>query len=77
MSDTYFDWLRRDTPSRVWINNPTRAEVGLALAAGAVATHVDHDLARHPGGDQGAVVLLDDRQRQVDSRRHPGARQPT
>ena len=37
MSDTYFDWLERDTLSRVWINNPTTAEVGLALASGAVA----------------------------------------
>lgn len=37
MSETYFEWLRRDTASRVWINNPTQAEVGLALANGAVA----------------------------------------
>lgn len=37
MSDTYFDWLQRDTDSRVWINNPTQEEVDAALAAGAVA----------------------------------------
>lgn len=37
MSGTYFDWLSQDTSSRVWINNPTAAEIELALAHGAVA----------------------------------------
>jgi transaldolase len=37
MSDTYFEWLARETPSRAWINNPTQDEIGLALANGAVA----------------------------------------
>jgi transaldolase len=37
MSDTYFDWLQRQTASRVWINNPTLHEVELALGQGAVA----------------------------------------
>lgn len=37
MSETYFEWLVRETPSRVWVNNPTQAEIGMALAHGAVA----------------------------------------
>jgi transaldolase len=37
MTDTYFSWLAHETPSRVWINNPTQEEIGLALAQGAVA----------------------------------------
>jgi transaldolase len=37
MSDTYFEWLRQETPTRVWINNPTAAEIGLSLEQGAVA----------------------------------------
>jgi transaldolase len=36
MSGTYLEWLRSATASRVWVNNPTREEVGLALANGAV-----------------------------------------
>jgi transaldolase len=37
MARTYFEWLRAETPNRVWINNPTLEEVDLALAQGAVA----------------------------------------
>ena len=37
MTENYFGWLARETPSRVWINNPTQEEIGLALAQGAVA----------------------------------------
>ncbi len=37
MSETYFEWLRHQTPSRVWINNPTASEIELSLAQGAVA----------------------------------------
>jgi transaldolase len=37
MGDTYFQWLRAETPNRVWINNPTLEEVDLAIAQGAVA----------------------------------------
>ncbi len=36
MSGNYFSRLVSDTPSRVWVNNPTIEEVGLALAEGAV-----------------------------------------
>ncbi len=34
----YFSRLVSDTPSRVWVNNPTDEEIGLALAAGAVGS---------------------------------------
>ena len=37
MSETYFEWLTRETPSRAWVNNPTQEEIGLALGQGAVA----------------------------------------
>jgi len=33
---SYFARLRAETPTRVWVNNPTVEEIGLALAAGAV-----------------------------------------
>ena len=36
MSDSYFLRMRADTPTRVWVNNPTLAEIDLALAQGAV-----------------------------------------
>ena len=37
MLENYFGWLVHETPSRVWINNPTQEEIRLALAQGAVA----------------------------------------
>lgn len=36
MVDTYFTRLASETPTRVWVNNPTLAEVDLALAQGAI-----------------------------------------
>jgi transaldolase len=36
MHGTYFDWLALATHSRVWVNNPSEREIGLALANGAV-----------------------------------------
>jgi transaldolase len=37
MTESYFSWLAHETPSRVWINNPSQEEIGLALALGTVA----------------------------------------
>ena len=34
MPQTYFTQLRTQTPTRVWVNNPTVAEMDLALAEG-------------------------------------------
>lgn len=36
MGQSYFSELVSATPTRVWVNNPTTEEVGLALAQGAV-----------------------------------------
>jgi transaldolase len=36
MSENYFSRLVSETPSRVWVNNPTIEEIDLALAQGAV-----------------------------------------
>lgn len=36
MPDTYFTNLKAETPTRVWVNNPTADEVDLALEQGAV-----------------------------------------
>jgi transaldolase len=36
MSETYLSRLVTETPSRVWVNNPTVEEIGLAQANGAV-----------------------------------------
>jgi transaldolase len=35
MPQTYFQQLNRETPTRVWVNNPTIAEMDLALEQGA------------------------------------------
>jgi len=37
MSEGYFRQLQRETPTRLWINNPTREEADLAIAAGAIS----------------------------------------
>jgi transaldolase len=36
MADSYFGRMKAETPTRVWVNNPTAADIGLALAQGAV-----------------------------------------
>ena len=36
MGQTYFRQLVAETPTRVWVNNPTIEEIGLALGQGAV-----------------------------------------
>jgi len=36
VSETYFSRLGSETPTRVWVNNPTSAEIALSLANGAV-----------------------------------------
>ena len=37
MPENYFTKLKKETPTRLWINNPTVAEVRLALDHGAVS----------------------------------------
>jgi len=36
VSGTFFRRLVAESPTRVWVNNPTAAEIGLALGQGAV-----------------------------------------
>ena len=36
MAETYFTRLRAETPTRVWVNNPTFDEMDLSIAQGAV-----------------------------------------
>lgn len=36
MNPSYFDRVRADTPTRMWVNNPTLEECDLALAEGAM-----------------------------------------
>lgn len=43
----YFGRLAAQTPSRAWVNNPTEAEIGLALEHGAVGSTTNPH--RHPG----------------------------
>ena len=37
MAEGYFHRLQRETPTRLWINNPTLKEADLAIAAGAIS----------------------------------------
>jgi transaldolase len=37
MSEGYFHRLQQETPTRLWINNPTLAEADLAITAGAIS----------------------------------------
>ena len=37
MSERYFMRLHQETPTRLWINNPTLAEADVAIAAGAIS----------------------------------------
>src|ERR1700722_1875097 len=37
MAEGYFKRLQRETPTRLWINNPTLEEADLAIAAGAIS----------------------------------------
>jgi transaldolase len=37
MANDYFRRLHQETPTRLWINNPTMAELDLAIAAGAIS----------------------------------------
>jgi transaldolase len=36
VTETFFTRLKAETPTRVWVNNPTLVETGLAIAQGAV-----------------------------------------
>ena len=46
MQDGYFQRVTRMSPSRFWINNPTRHEADLAIAAGATGAPAIHPTPR-------------------------------
>jgi transaldolase len=60
--DTYFLRVSRLTPTRFWINNPTRAQADLAIAHGAVGCTANPSYSQkmldHPGGGGYAGRLL-------------------
>ncbi len=59
MENGYFHRVSRLTPSRFWINNPTRAEADLAIAAGATGCTCNPSYSQkmidHP--EEGAYAL--------------------
>jgi transaldolase len=61
MTETYFQKVRRTTPTRLWVNNPTMEECPLALAQGAMGCTTNPSyggnlLKRDPGYAQGIIA---------------------
>jgi len=75
MADGYFQRLTRLTPTRFWVNNPTRDEADLAIAAGAVACTCNPSYGQkmldHPAEGAYARRLLDEAV--AESATDPGA----
>jgi transaldolase len=60
MPDTFFDRLTRQTPTRLWVNNPTLDEARAAVAHGAVScttnpTYGANMIRRDPGFALGVI----------------------
>jgi transaldolase len=71
MPDTYFHRLHRETPTRLWVNNPTPAEAERALALGARSattnpTYAAKMLAQLPEAER-AAIIADARRREGDA----------
>lgn len=64
MQDSYFHRINRLSPSRFWINNPTRAEAELAIAAGATGCTCNPSYSQkmidHPEEGPYALGVLDE-----------------
>ena len=56
--DGYFHRVHRDTPTRLWINNPTHAECDLAIAAGAISCTTNPTFAAKQLGRSDADATL-------------------
>lgn len=72
MQDTYFKRVQELTPTKFWINNPTREEADWALDAGALGctcnpSYCGKMLFDRPGEKSYASALLDDVIKNVDS----------
>lgn len=64
MAEGYFQRVVRLTPSQFWINNPTRAEADLAIAAGATGCTCNPSYTQkmidHPEEGPYALAILDE-----------------
>lgn len=69
MSPNYFQRVTQQTPTRFWINNPSRAETAQAIAEGAVACTTNPSYSQkmidHPDESAYARPLLDEAIRQT------------
>ncbi len=73
MKQGYFQRVTAQTPTRFWINNPTREEADMAIAAGAVGCTLNPSYSQkmidHPQEGPYALALLDEaiRESKTDS----------
>jgi transaldolase len=71
MKEGYFRRVAKLTPTRFWINNPTREETDMAIAAGAVGCTLNPSYCQkmidHPKEGPYALALLDEAIRESDS----------
>ena len=63
MGNDYFHRVQKQTPTMFWVNNPTRGEAGLAMAAGAVGCTCNPSYCQkmldHPQEGAYALTVLD------------------
>ena len=71
MKDGYFHRVHRLSPTKFWINNPTREEAKLAIAAGALGCtnnpSYSFKMLEHPEEAATALALLGEAVRESDS----------
>ena len=71
MDTQYFHRVSKLSPTRFWINNPTRQQADLAIAAGAVGCtnnpSYSQKMLDHPEEGSYASQLLDDAINETDS----------
>ena len=69
MKDGYFHRVRAQTPTKFWINNPTRKQVDMAIEAGAVGCTNNPSYCRkmidNPEEGKFALLVLDDVLREI------------
>ncbi len=71
MQESYFRRVAKLTPTRFWINNPSREQADLAIAAGAVGCTNNPSYCQkildHPLENEYAMKLLEEAIRETDS----------
>jgi len=64
MSEGYFHRVTKETPTRLWINNPTLEDAGRAIAAGAISCTTNPTFCAHmlkaEGESAYALGVIDD-----------------